>query len=200
MTWMLTATGAEVDLRFMNGADISITAIAHHLAQLNRFTGACVRPYSVAEHSLFVVEILRVHGVTDRRVLLYGLLHDAHEAYTADLSSPMKQVVGDAWAAAEGSAEHAVLKHFGLLTTRAVHREAIKWADMCALRTERHQLLPAGATPWPCEFTHDNQPWWDFAARAHMSWTDWRRAFLDEFANLTYPADADTETPEEITP
>lgn len=187
MTWMLTATGAVMDLHFMPGAEIRITDIAHHLAQLNRYTGACTRPYSVAEHSLFVVEILRSYGVTNRRVLLLGLLHDAHEAYTADISSPMKQVLGDAWKVAEGRAEHAVLQHFGLLTTHAAHHEAVKWADMMALRTERAQLLPPGGPKWPVEFTHDDaSSWWRFADREAFTWQDWRQAFLDQYAALTY--------------
>lgn len=58
MTWMLTATGAAIDLRFMPPAQISLLDIAHHLARLDRFAGACSRPYSVAEHSLLVCDIL----------------------------------------------------------------------------------------------------------------------------------------------
>ena len=75
MTWMLTATGATVDLRWMAAEDISILDIAHHLAQINRYTGACSRPYSVAEHSLLVCEIMeRELGVSSPHALLAGLM------------------------------------------------------------------------------------------------------------------------------
>src|ERR1700754_1012877 len=47
MTWMLTATGVAFDLRFIKADAIDIADIAHHLAQINRYTGACRRPYSV---------------------------------------------------------------------------------------------------------------------------------------------------------
>lgn len=186
MTWMLTATGRTFDLQFIQEGGVSIDDVAHHLAQINRYTGAARRPYSVAEHSLLVVEILRMYGVVDRRVLLLGLMHDAHEAYTNDISTPVKSVVGPAWSAFENRVQHVVLSHFGLLTTNAAHHDAIKWADMVALRTERKQLLPPGGPVWPCEATHANAAWVDLSERDSYTWDDWRRAFRDEFDNLTF--------------
>ena len=58
MSWMLTATGQQFDLRFIDDASISLIDIAHHLSQINRYSGACSRPMSVAEHSLFVLAIV----------------------------------------------------------------------------------------------------------------------------------------------
>ena len=44
MTWMLTVTGATVDLRRPQAADISTLDVAHSLALTNRFTGHTSRP------------------------------------------------------------------------------------------------------------------------------------------------------------
>lgn len=66
MTWMLTASGMVVDLLRPQGAVFGISDIAHHLSQINRYTGAARRPLSVAEHSLLVCEILeRERGECD---------------------------------------------------------------------------------------------------------------------------------------
>lgn len=51
-------------------------------------------------------------GIRSPSVLLGALMHDAHEAYTADLSSPMKQVLGDAWADTEHRIQHSVQRRF----------------------------------------------------------------------------------------
>jgi len=187
MTWMLTSTGQAVDLRFIGAPDISVLDIAHHLSQINRYTGAARRPYSVAEHSLLVCEILQSEcGVRNPRVLLAALMHDAHEAYTSDLSTPMKQVVGEAWRREEARAEYAVQERFGLVSVVAQHRDVLRWADLTALSTERAALMPKAGPAWPATTSHPPIDWWDFDARAKFTWTDWRQAFLDRFAELNY--------------
>ena len=40
---MVTANGNEVDLRYPRSNCITLADISHHLAQINRFTGACRR-------------------------------------------------------------------------------------------------------------------------------------------------------------
>lgn len=187
MTWMLTATGATVDLRWMAAEDISILDIAHHLAQINRYTGACSRPYSVAEHSLLVCEIMeRELGVSSPHALLAGLMHDAHEAYTQDVSSPMKAILGDGWAATEERIAHGVRRRFGIAVASASSRADIRAADLTALSTERAQLLPPGGPDWPVSTSHPPVGWVRLADRAGMDWQDWRQAYLDKFAELNY--------------
>jgi hypothetical protein len=187
MTWMLTATGAQVDLRFIAAESISVLDIAHHLAQINRYCGACSRPYSVAEHSLLVCEILeREAGITDPSILQAALMHDAHEAYTQDLSTPMKQLVGEAWHREEERVQHAVLKRFKLLAAYAAARERITRADLVALVTERRALLPAGDAMWPAEFTYRPAPWAELASRSAFTWQDWRDCFIERFGELQY--------------
>jgi hypothetical protein len=187
MTWLLTATGQTVDLAWLDAESISIDAIAHHLAQLNRFTGACSRPYSVAEHSLLVCEIVeRERAVRSPAVLMAALLHDAHEAYCADISSPMKQVLGDGWRHTEHRIAHSVRARFAILSASAAARQEIEWADLTALATERAQLLPACGPEWPVSRSHPPVGWVRLADRDGMTWRDWRQAFLDRFAELSF--------------
>ena len=187
MTWMLTATGACLDLQFIAADAISILDIAHHLAQVNRFTGAARRPYSVAEHSLLVCDIMqRDMGILSPHLLLAGLMHDAHEAYTNDLSTPMKQAVGDSWASVENRVAHAVHKRYDLISAMTAARDAIHHADLMALSTERAQLMPVAGPAWPCLTSHPPASWCSLTDREHFTWADWRQAFLDRFGELNF--------------
>lgn len=64
--------------------EIFIEDIAHALARLCRYNGHCLRFYSVAEHSVHVARHVA------RRHALWALLHDASEAYLADVPRPLK--------------------------------------------------------------------------------------------------------------
>lgn len=192
--WIVTCTGHELDL--LNPAPGAITGpgLAHALAQLNRFTGHALRPYSVAEHSLLVVEICeREFGLNPATLrgtngLLAALLHDAHEAYSGDLNTPAKGIVGPAWAAFEHRLEHAVRAAFAVRVASFDHAALIKRADLIALATERRDLLPASPTPWP--MLADVQPlsWCrlDTPERAAMPWSDWRDRWLDQLQALDW--------------
>jgi hypothetical protein len=189
MTWMLTATGAQIDLRLMPAADISILDIAQGLARIDRFNGACVRPYCVAEHSLLVCDILATEHHAHLAVRLAGLLHDAHAAYTGDLSSPMKALIGEAWAREEHRIAVRVQRRFGIHVDSNAWADVIKHADLTALSTERKQLMPpdpAGAQPWPVLQSHPPVNWINLHDQAKFGWADWRDAFLDRFAELRF--------------
>jgi hypothetical protein len=196
--FMVTACAQELHLTSPALGHIVAAGIGHSLAQINRFTGHASRPYSVAEHSLLVVEILeREHGITPATLdgcncLLAGLLHDAHEAYTNDLSSPAKAAVGPAWRQFESHLERVVQTAFAVRTAMHRHGERIKQADLQALATEKRDLLPATPTPWASLQGIDPITWLQLNSpeRLAMGWTDWRDAWLTRLDELDFARNA----------
>lgn len=65
--------------------DICIEDIAHALSNICRYTGHCKQFYSVAEHSIKCCD-----KGSNWLCQIWGLLHDAAEAYISDISSPLK--------------------------------------------------------------------------------------------------------------
>jgi hypothetical protein len=59
---------------------------------INRYSGATPVAYSVAEHSILVCRILQKIGASNFTIL-QGLLHDAHEAYIGDITTPVKKMI-----------------------------------------------------------------------------------------------------------
>lgn len=188
MTWMITASGATFDLRWLHADEVCIEDIAHSLALQNRFHGHTVRPYSVAEHSLLVVEIMeRDMGITEPGALLAGLTHDAHEAYCSDLATPMKRVIGPAWDLCEARIQHAVRIALGVLACSAGWRNQVRHADMVALATERRDVLPSEGDPAPWQALVGVEPSQQvrLASRACLGWEHWRQAYLTRFHYLS---------------
>lgn len=109
-----------------------IEEIAHALSNLCRFTGHTREFYSVAQHSVLVSQIAPI------RWRKQGLMHDAHEAYVNDISSPLKLLLPD-YCRVEASVEQALRAFFGLPQHFAPD---VKHADLVALQTERLSLMP----------------------------------------------------------
>jgi hypothetical protein len=143
-TWIQTYTGRAFDLLNPDPSVICVEDIAHHLALINRFTGASRVGYTVAQHSVRVAQLLPA------RLRLAGLLHDAAEAYTGDWSSPLKMAVRavctDVLERIHLPIECAVEARFGLELTLD-DRVEIKRADLVMLATERRDLM--GPSPRP---------------------------------------------------
>lgn len=190
MSYIVTADGHEASLREYQPSTITLHGIAHSLAQLNRFTGHACRPYSVAEHSLLVCEIVERLYSVDIHGRLAALMHDAHESRTGDLHTPGKIEVGAAWFAFEGQQENFVRTAFALHGPAAVHKGVVKLADTIALATERAQLLPKQAwmRDWPATANVQPVSWVDLMepGRCAMSWLDWRQAFIDKYHELDF--------------
>lgn len=138
MTWIHTHTGRAVDLVRPRPEDICLEDIAHALAHQCRYTGHAKRFFSVAEHSVLCADQI-YHETGIRSLAWSGLMHDAHEAYTGDVASPIKACLGDAWRSFESRLERAVSARYGVFQTHET-----RLADLRALHTEREQVLP-----WP---------------------------------------------------
>lgn len=68
---------------------ISVNDIARVLSRINRYNGRCKILYPVAQHSVIVANF--VYKITgDARLALEALFHDATEAFTGDIISPIK--------------------------------------------------------------------------------------------------------------
>src|ERR1017187_4953916 len=97
-----------------NPADIRIEDIAHALSNQCRFGGQAREFYSVAEHCVRVSQLCRPEDA------LWGLLHDASEAYLSDVPAPMKELPEfEAYRAAERSLQRVIAVRFGLAPEQA---------------------------------------------------------------------------------
>jgi hypothetical protein len=131
--------GGFFDLLNPEVNDYDIEVIAHSLARINRYTGHFVTDcYSVAEHSVLV------SLAVDPRYALEGLLHDANEAFTGDVSSPLKRLLPDYKRIEEGI-QAELAKRFGLVYPfpKEVHE-----ADKRLYWSERATVAPGNDKLW----------------------------------------------------
>lgn len=197
--YLTTASGQSYRLTGPELDTPRIGDIAHHLAQINRFTGAASRPYSVAEHSLLCERIAAAEGAP-AIARLCALMHDAHEAYVSDMASPAKRAL--VWwdgqqRQAHGTSDYDYFERvhmrnvrdsFGLSDAFQAHEKDIRRWDLIALATERRDLMPqADGDEW--EILKGVQPWGAPGILllddvASIRWYSWREIFLDRFNGL----------------
>jgi hypothetical protein len=91
--WVQTYSGQIFDLMEMTPDAVRLEDICHHLSNLCRFNGATKFYYSVAEHSVYVHNVVRAR-TDDETVLRQALLHDAAEAYVGDVLAPIRRLYG----------------------------------------------------------------------------------------------------------
>lgn len=140
---IITFSGTVVRPLSPDPDTLKIEDIAHALANQCRFTGHVKEFYSVAQHSVYVSRM--ASGET----ALWGLLHDASEAYLSDLARPLKYAngLGDVYREAETRLTYAIAKKFGLTVHTSVNDFSmlpvtVKEADDVMLRLEARDLMP----------------------------------------------------------
>ena len=138
MSWIQTYAGKQFWPLAPKPEDLDIVDIAHSLSLQCRFNGHCREFYSVAEHSVRVSEILPPD------LALWGLLHDAAEAYLSDLPKPIKQLL-PAFCEAEDRLLEVILDRFGLTWPLP---EEVHEADLRLLATEARDLMAPPPEPW----------------------------------------------------
>jgi hypothetical protein len=138
--WLQTYSGRQFWPLDPRAEEIDILDIAHSLSMQCRYAGHCQRFYSVAEHSVYVSQVI------EPQFALYGLLHDAAEAYLVDVPRPVKPFL-DGYRALEDRLWEEVCYKFGLWPDR-VKEEAIKRADNAVLLAEKDDLMPNAPAPW----------------------------------------------------
>ncbi len=155
--WVQTASGRKFPLFGPSPEDVLIVDIGHALSRLPRFNGHTIgpEPWTVAAHSLLVESLMPTAAGPDLR--LAALLHDAHEAYIGDMVSPLKAALATmggkpalyALQVIEGAIDKAIRGAFGLpLIFSEGWREAIKLADLQALRIESLCVMAPHPEPW----------------------------------------------------
>ena len=127
----ISTSRRSIDLAAFAAADVEILDVAVALSKICRFTGHTSRFYSVAEHAVRCSYLVpAVHKFE-------ALLHDAHEAYIGDISTPMKHAVPALWAF-EAEVEQAVRQAFDLPASMS---EIVRRADRQMLILEAGELL-----------------------------------------------------------
>lgn len=110
--WLQTFTGRKFWPIDPLADEVNIDDIAHALSMLCRYSGHCLKFYSVAEHSVHVAQWLFDNGYSYETILA-GLLHDATEAYVADVPRPLKQSL-PTYKDAESRVWGAIAARYGL--------------------------------------------------------------------------------------
>lgn len=121
-----TFTGLTFDYANPTVDMVNIFDIAHALSLLCRFNGQASKFYSVAQHSLLVSDLV------PEGMELYGLLHDASEAYCGDVVRPLKRLLPE-YRVIENRVQECIARKFGL---RYPFPDAVKEADSVALAME----------------------------------------------------------------
>lgn len=134
-----TYSGNKLYLASPSVDDVCIMDIAHHLAGINRFSGATTVPYSVAQHCVHVSYLV------PQGYELAGLLHDAAEAYLGDMVKPLKVFLGDEFVSLENKFMNVIAEAFGVDFRDYA---PIKRADLIALATEKRDLMPFSTEDW----------------------------------------------------
>lgn len=144
MTWIQTYSGLRFDFQDLTPENVAVVDIARGLSKLCRFAGQCEEFYSVAEHSVLVARDLRDRNF-DKQTCFMGLLHDATEAYCADVPSPLKGLLPSYRAMESDVWELAIAPAFGL--PAEIHDD-VKEADHAVLLAEVQHVMPF-RHPWP---------------------------------------------------
>ncbi len=132
--WIQTFTGIAFYPMDPRPEDIDIRDIAHALSMMCRFTGHIREFYSVATHSVLCSRIVPESDA------MWGLLHDASEAYIADIARPVKPYLTN-YKTVESKIMKAVAERFSLPWPMP---ESIHAADDVLVCTERRDLMGSG--------------------------------------------------------
>lgn len=140
--WMQTISGRKFWPIDPRAEEVYIEDIAHALSMMCRFNGHCTRFYSVAEHSVYVSLLVPVEDAA------WALLHDASEAYIADIVKPAKPHI-EGYKEAESRIMNAVCQSFNLPLEMP---KSVKDADCTILADESEQVMGPKPSDWNLPF------------------------------------------------
>lgn len=137
--WISTYTGKKFWVLDAKPEEVNLRDIAHALSMICRYNGHCKFFYSVAQHSLNVCELLQKEGY-NYKMQLYGLLHDATEAYICDVPRPIKGNITN-YKNIENNLAGTIWKAFNLSLPTEEEYQIIKDADNAMLKCEAKILM-----------------------------------------------------------
>jgi 5'-deoxynucleotidase YfbR-like HD superfamily hydrolase len=178
--WIQTFTGKKFHPLAARAEDVDLRDIAHALALKCRFNGHCRAFYSVADHSLRVSRLLEQQSPP---LALWGLMHDAAEAYLPDLGGPIKKSfhihTGTRMETFDEAEDRLLAVIAQALRFSPIDYEAVREADYTLLVTEARDLL--NATPHDWSMTQSPLP----EPLLPLSWQEAEAAFLARYGSLT---------------
>lgn len=154
--WIQTYTGRQYWPLDPRPADVSVEDIAHHLGYICRFSGACRRFYSVAEHSIHVSHVVdaalmygKASDEDNRRLVTLALMHDAGEFVPPhDVARPVKYAPEcSGLRVIEARNQGAILEALELADV-ADPLGLVKQADNAMLLAEQESLMGPPPAEW----------------------------------------------------
>jgi len=152
--WMQTYTGIHFYPQDPRPEEIDIRDIAHALSLQCRYGGHTPVLYSVAQHSVLVANNL------PQELKLWGLLHDASEAYLVDLPRPVKRFsnIGTEYKKVEERLMKVICSKYNLSWPEPPE---VKHIDNLVLVTEARDLMgnPSDWTKYGDPLPEVIKPW-----------------------------------------
>ena len=143
--WIQTYMGIKFYPLDVREDDIIIEDIAHALSMKCRYNGHCNKFYSVAEHSIYVAQETEERWPDRKDLILWGLLHDAGEAYLPDTPRPIKKMGTGILLECENNILQVMAKKFKLPFPEPLE---IKKIDNIILATESIQVMGKCISNW----------------------------------------------------
>ncbi len=124
--------------------------LAYPLAGIARYSRHTMTTWAVAIHSVAVALLLeKMTGDLD--VAAAGLLHDAHESVTGDITTPIQWEIGrERIKEMQGAVQSAIETRLNvpLVLCQSVHAAIVRVADLASLHCERQLFMPPHPREW----------------------------------------------------
>lgn len=154
--WMETVSGTRVDLLTPSAEQIAWKDIAWGLSRQARYNGHTSgdHPYSVAQHSVWCAMVAQRYFKADIDSTRLVLFHDAHEAYSGDLITPLKHIeeIHRTVSQIEDRLQMVIHQAMDLPWANAEQADLIATVDNFALAVEVRHLLPPQQRSWGQQF------------------------------------------------
>jgi 5'-deoxynucleotidase YfbR-like HD superfamily hydrolase len=180
------------------GNDFDIEFIAHSLATKTRWAGVMADEngdpieYCVAQHSVIVADLVQMarttlvpgfDWLTSASPALFGLMHDATEAYLEDVPRPIKPRLGDYYGI-EAALNEEIMVRFDVPLNGSIIK-AVKIVDNLMIFLERDRLVGQPVVPYENENQHPGL----FLDRVVPEFRVWspkeaKRKFLEKYEEI----------------